>query len=90
MPGSDRRSARFSELTQSEEGEAIVRALIEVCHALHAEVVGEGIQTAEQAGRLRELGCDLGQGDYFSPPLPPEQMQELLRRGTPLLGANTG
>jgi diguanylate cyclase (GGDEF)-like protein len=78
------------ELTESDEGEPIVRALIDVCHALHAEVIGEGIETAEQAVRLRELGCDLGQGEYFSPPLPPEEMAELLSSGAPLLGANSG
>jgi diguanylate cyclase (GGDEF)-like protein len=77
------------ELTESDEGEAIVRALIDVCHALHAEVIGEGIETDEQASRLRELGCDLGQGDYYSPPLPPDRMEELLLSGAPLLGTNS-
>ena len=77
------------ELTESDEGEAIVHALIDVCHALNAEVIGVGIETAEQASRLRELGCDLGQGDYFSPPLPPARMGELLKSGAPLLGANS-
>ncbi len=78
------------ELTESEEGEAIVRALIDVCHALHAEVIAVGIETGEQAARLRELGCDLGQGDHFSPPLPPEGMGGLLKSGVPLLGASAG
>jgi diguanylate cyclase (GGDEF)-like protein len=78
------------ELTESDEGEAIVHALIDVCHALHAEVIGVGIENAEQAAHLRELGCDLGQGDYFSPPLPPQEMGQLLKSGAPLLGANSG
>ena len=78
------------ELTESDEGEPIVRALIDVCHALHAEVIGEGIETAEQASRLRDLGCDLGQGDHYSPPLAPERMAELLKGDMPLLGANSG
>jgi diguanylate cyclase (GGDEF)-like protein len=77
------------ELTESDEGDAIAHALIDVCHALHAEVTAVGIETADQAGRLRELGCDLGQGDYFSAPLPPEEMEKLLRSGAPLLGANS-
>jgi diguanylate cyclase (GGDEF)-like protein len=78
------------ELTESDGGEPIVRALIDVCHALHAEVIGEGIETAEQGSRLGDLGCDLGQGEYFSPPLPPERMKELLASGAPLLGTNAG
>jgi diguanylate cyclase (GGDEF)-like protein len=77
------------ELTENDEGEAIVHALIDVCHALHAQVLAEGIETEEQAVRLRDLGCDLGQGTCFSPPLRPERMEELLTSGTPLLGANT-
>lgn|SRR5215211_437931 len=83
-------SSFVRELTESDEGEAIVRALIEVCHALHVEVLGEGVDTSEQATRLRELGCDLGQGRYYSPPLSAERMEALLASGAPLLGANTG
>jgi EAL domain-containing protein (putative c-di-GMP-specific phosphodiesterase class I) len=77
------------ELTASDEGDAIAHALIDVCHALHAEVIAVGIETAGQAARLRELGCDFGQGDYFSQPLPPDEMEGLLKRGAPLLGANS-
>jgi hypothetical protein len=71
------------ELTASDEGDAIAHALIDVCHALHAEVIAVGIETAGQAARLRELGCDFGQGDYFSQPLPPDEMEGLLKRGAP-------
>ena len=67
------------------------RALIDVCHALpHAGVIGEGIETEEQVSRLRELDCDLGQGAYYSPPLPPDRMEELLARDAPLMGTNAG
>ncbi len=83
-------SSFVHELTESAEGEAIVRALIEVCHALRAEVIGEGIETEEQVSRLRELDCDLGQGAYFSRPLPPDRMEELLARDAPLMGTNAG
>jgi EAL domain-containing protein (putative c-di-GMP-specific phosphodiesterase class I) len=80
------------ELTESGEGEAIVHALIDVCHALHALVLGEGIETQEQARRLRELGCDLGQGGCFSPPLPPERLAPLLESDVrlPHINANAG
>ena len=33
-------------------------------------VAAEGIEREEQLVRLRELGCRLGQGFYFSPPVP--------------------
>jgi diguanylate cyclase (GGDEF)-like protein len=78
------------ELTESGEGEAIVRALVEVCHALHALVLGEGIETQEQAAALREMGCDLGQGSLFSEPLPPEKLSPLLESDVRLLNTNAG
>jgi EAL domain-containing protein (putative c-di-GMP-specific phosphodiesterase class I) len=74
--------------TGDEEGETVVRALVEVCHALHAVVLAEGVETPEQAQRLRELGCELGQGSCFSEPLPAEELESLIRAGRPLMPVN--
>jgi EAL domain-containing protein (putative c-di-GMP-specific phosphodiesterase class I) len=63
------------------DGEAIVRALIDVCHALRARVLAEGIETPEQIRMLRKLGCDLGQGTCLSPPLDPGRFSKLLAGG---------
>jgi diguanylate cyclase (GGDEF)-like protein/PAS domain S-box-containing protein len=52
---------------------AIVSAVIGVCHELGFTVVAEGIESAEQAGRLLELGCDRGQGYLFGRPTPLEE-----------------
>jgi diguanylate cyclase (GGDEF)-like protein len=71
-----------------DEGEAIVHALVEVCHALDATVLAEGVETPEQVRRLKQLGCDLGQGTCFSPPLPADELKRLLDSGAPLLPAN--
>jgi EAL domain-containing protein (putative c-di-GMP-specific phosphodiesterase class I) len=43
--------------------------------------VAEGIETAGQLRLLRALGCELGQGYYFSPPLPATAFEALLQRG---------
>jgi diguanylate cyclase len=40
--------------------------------------VWEGVETAEQAEILRGLGCLSAQGYYFSRPVPPEQVPDLL------------
>jgi EAL domain-containing protein (putative c-di-GMP-specific phosphodiesterase class I) len=37
-----------------------------------------GIERAEQVAASIELGCELGQANHFSPPLPPEQVERLL------------
>ena len=48
---------------------SIVEAVVALAHGLEIGVVAEGIETDAQADRLRELGCDLGQGYLFSRPV---------------------
>ena len=59
----------------------IVQAVIALAHGLGIEVVAEGIETAGQLARLRELACDRGQGYYYARPQPPEQLKALLTAG---------
>ncbi|HET7474057.1 MAG TPA: diguanylate cyclase [Candidatus Limnocylindrales bacterium] len=59
----------------------IVQAVIALAHGLGIEVVAEGIETAGQQCRLRELVCDRGQGYFYAKPQPPEALRELLARG---------
>jgi EAL domain-containing protein (putative c-di-GMP-specific phosphodiesterase class I) len=65
----------------SEGGEesALTAAIIELAGILNLRPVAEGIERADQLEKLLELGCELGQGFYFSPPLSLEDAQELLR-----------
>ena len=46
----------------------IVRAVVSLAHGLGVSVVAEGIETDEQARRLRDLGCDMGQGYMWAHP----------------------
>lgn len=48
------------------EKREIVRTILALARTLEMEVVAEGIETAEQLAMLRELGCEYGQGFYFS------------------------
>jgi diguanylate cyclase (GGDEF)-like protein len=59
---------------------SIVDAVIAMAHGLGIDVVAEGIETERQAERLRELGCDRGQGFLFARPMPVERVTALLRR----------
>jgi diguanylate cyclase (GGDEF)-like protein/PAS domain S-box-containing protein len=56
------------------DGTPIVSATIALAHTLGIQVVAEGIETLPVLTTLRNLGCDRGQGYYFSKPLPPEQV----------------
>jgi len=62
---------------------AIVRTVIGFAKALGLLVSAEGIENRDQYNTLQALGCDLGQGDYFSPPLPAVEIETLLRGGGP-------
>ena len=59
---------------------SIVDAVIALAHGLGIAVVAEGIETEAQHDRLRDLGCDYGQGYLFSRPVPAERTSALLRR----------
>jgi len=49
---------------------AVVEAVIRLGAALRVAVVAEGVENAQTAERLAELGCPLGQGYYFGRPQP--------------------
>jgi EAL domain-containing protein (putative c-di-GMP-specific phosphodiesterase class I) len=58
--------------------DAIVRSTIALAHNLGLGVIAEGIEDAAQLNRLRELGCELGQGYLFSGPLSPADLEVML------------
>jgi EAL domain-containing protein (putative c-di-GMP-specific phosphodiesterase class I) len=52
-----------------EENGEIVRAVVSLARNLGMEVVAEGIETGMQLDQLKALGCEQGQGYYFSEPV---------------------
>ena len=60
------------------KSEAIVRTILLLGKNLKMEVVAEGIETTQQLGLLRSLGCSFGQGFLFSPPLHAQQAEAFL------------
>jgi diguanylate cyclase (GGDEF)-like protein/PAS domain S-box-containing protein len=65
-------------VAESAVDSAIVRAIIDLAHAMGISTVAEGVETRDQAAELSLLGCPVGQGFYFSPPLRAEEFGELL------------
>ncbi|MEL7446413.1 MAG: EAL domain-containing protein [Pseudomonadota bacterium] len=52
------------------KSDAIIRAVAEMGSTLEMEIVAEGLETIEQVHAVREAGCTLGQGFYFSRAVP--------------------
>ena len=65
-------------LDENAADRAIVAGIINMAHALHLEVIAEGVETSEQSSHLRMLGCDLAQGFYFARPRAHAALEELL------------
>ncbi|MFC3772452.1 EAL domain-containing protein [Paenibacillus sp. GCM10012303] len=58
---------------------AIVSAIIAIARHLQLKVVAEGVETQEQFDYLQREQCDMLQGYYFSPPVPADRFESLLR-----------
>lgn len=74
--------AFVNDLAVDSEDVAFVRSIVSLAGALSLDVVAEGVETAEQADLLLELGCTRAQGFYFAKPAPPEALRE--RLGLPI------
>jgi diguanylate cyclase (GGDEF)-like protein/PAS domain S-box-containing protein len=57
---------------------AIVKATIDMAHAVGLKVVAEGVETREQEACLRTFGCDRAQGYLYARPQPAEQITDVL------------
>ncbi len=62
---------------------SIVETIIILAHNLRMKVTAEGIETREQLEKLMLLGCDFGQGYYFSKPIPSFQVELPFQLSTP-------
>ena len=56
----------------------IVGTILSLARTLNMGVEAEGIETVAQLNRLRELGCESGQGYFFSRAVPPEAASGLV------------
>jgi diguanylate cyclase (GGDEF)-like protein/PAS domain S-box-containing protein len=66
---------------------ATIELIILVAHKLKLKAIAEGIESAKHWERLRKLGCDLGQGYFFSQPVEPKVAGTLLRESGSLTHA---
>jgi len=66
-------------ITRLMEDDEIVRTILTMGQNLGLKVVAEGVETIEQVDKLKEMGCDYGQGYYFSKPITATEATALLR-----------
>lgn len=66
------------EIGKDRNGEAVLRSILQLAKDLQLKVVAEGVETIHQKIFLLNQKCDEVQGYFFSPPLPPEEVEKFL------------
>lgn len=66
------------DLLVNEEDTRIANTIIDLGRSLNLSVIAEGVETAEQEYYLRQRGCQLAQGYYFSKPLQPFEFESFV------------
>jgi diguanylate cyclase len=68
-----------SNLPADHDDAIIVKAIINLAHSLHLQVIAEGVETIEQVQFLWENLCDQVQGYYFAPAVEAKRIETLLQ-----------
>jgi EAL domain-containing protein (putative c-di-GMP-specific phosphodiesterase class I) len=74
------------DVDEASKSSALAGAIVAMSRSLGIETVAEGIETAEQADRMRRLGCAFGQGYAFARPM--ERAELLAEFGTAVSSAD--
>lgn len=72
-----------SRIGTSKDSSKIIKTIITLAAELDMNVTAEGVETRTQHQQLRVLGCDFGQGYFFSKPITAVAAEELMRVGSP-------
>ncbi len=73
-----------SRMSGDNENTEIVRTIMSLAGNLGMDVIAEGVETLEQLTKLRTLGCEQGQGFFFSRPISARDAENLLIDTKPL------
>lgn len=66
-------------LGMEQKKSSIVKFVLSLAETLSIPVVAEGVETLEQINLLKSMGCDMGQGYYFSPPVSLEDFKKKIK-----------
>jgi len=67
-------------MQKDEKSMKLVELILDIADFLQVPVIAEGVETEEQLLLLKERGCDVIQGYYFSKPVPPEEFTTFIER----------
>jgi len=67
------------DISTDPDDETIVALIIQMSHTLNLKVLAEGVENGKQLSFLRRHKCDRVQGYLFSPPIPADQFEALLK-----------
>jgi EAL domain-containing protein (putative c-di-GMP-specific phosphodiesterase class I) len=67
-------------IEHNEQDFRLVELILEIAKNLKMPVIAEGVETEKQITLLKNAGCDLVQGYYFSRPVPPEEFEQMIIR----------
>lgn len=62
-------------IERNEKDFRLVELIVDIARYLKVPVIAEGVETENQLKLLKDAGCDLVQGYYFSRPLPPDEFE---------------
>lgn len=57
---------------------AVIKGVVDICNSLNIGVVAEGVETIGQLNAIKNLGCELVQGFYFSRPISSEKIKKFI------------
>ncbi|MFT3929093.1 MAG: EAL domain-containing protein [Spongiibacteraceae bacterium] len=70
----------IKDIEHNKEAAGLVRTIIAMAHNLGMEVIGEGVETELQADFIRDRECHLGQGYFYTKPLPAGEFGKWLKK----------
>ena len=66
-------------MEKDEKSMKLVELVLDIAKFLKVPVVAEGVETQSQLDKLKERGCDIIQGYFFSKPVPPEEFEVFIQ-----------
>jgi len=62
---------------------ALVKSMLQLSHNMGMKTIAEGVETAEQAHQLKDMGCEIAQGYHFARPMPEGDVITFIRAQAP-------